>query len=215
MENQSTQAENVSVMSIGKIALALSKAQGIIRGATKNSENPFFKNSYADLASVWDACRDALSKHELAVTQVPDLHDGTIVLRTILMHSSGESISGVYPIMVGEKATAQQIGSAITYARRYALAAMIGIAPEDDDGNAASQTTAKASGFKKEPNLRDAADEFVRRLGLCTSLNQVTDLTTKNNRLLLTLKEKHPALYENVSVAISRTQEAFQLAGEA
>lgn len=130
--------------SIGKLAKALAKAQAAIKGAKKDAENPFFKSNYADLASVWDACREALSSNGLAVTQVTEIVDGTIVLRTILMHSSGESISGILPVMVGEKATAQQLGSAITYNRRYGLAAIAGVAPEDDDGNAVKDMPAKA-----------------------------------------------------------------------
>src|SRR3990172_2599764 len=119
---------------IGKLAEALCKAQGMMKGAVKDSENPFFKAAYADLASVWDACREPLSKCGLSVTQTTRIADnGDPVIITTLLHSSGEWMSGellVKPV----KADPQSVGSAITYGRRYALSAIVGIAPEDDDG---------------------------------------------------------------------------------
>jgi hypothetical protein len=134
--------------SIGKLAAALSKAQGQIKGAAKDSENPFFKNKYADLTSVWEACREQLSNNELSITQLTDEAEDSIIVETVLMHSSGEWISGrlaIKPV----KADPQGVGSAITYARRYALAAIVGVAPEDDDAEAA--TRPKASTKKEQP----------------------------------------------------------------
>jgi hypothetical protein len=123
---------------IAKLAVALAKAQGVILGAAKDSENPFFKAKYADLASVWDACRGPLSSNGLSVCQTTDvLNDGKVILLTQLLHTSGEWIVGRYPVCP-VKNDPQSLGSATTYARRYALMAIAGIAPEDDDGNAAS-----------------------------------------------------------------------------
>lgn len=126
--------------SIAALAGALAKAQAVMQGAKKDSENPFFKSKYADLGSVWDACRDALTKNELAVIQTTEVEDenGSIPVETMLAHSSGEWISGVLKVRP-VKDDPQGMGSALTYARRYALSAMVGVAPEDDDGNAASQ----------------------------------------------------------------------------
>lgn len=122
---------------IGKISAALSKAQGQIKGAVKDAANPFFKSKYADLASVWEACREALTANELAVTQVNDVSDnGSVIVETMLSHSSGEYITGRLA-MTPKDTSPQGIGSCITYARRYALAAIVGVAPEDDDGNVA------------------------------------------------------------------------------
>lgn len=123
---------------IGALAGALAKAQGAIQGAAKGAENPFYKSKYADLASVWDACRAALSENELAVIQTNSGDTENVVVITTLAHSSGEWIKGTLP-MSPTKSDPQGVGSCITYARRYALAAMVGVAPEDDDGNAASQ----------------------------------------------------------------------------
>ena len=132
---------------IKELALALSKTQSILKGALKDSNNPFFKSKYADLASVWEACREPLAANGLSVVQMPcnDTPD-SVALETILMHTSGQWISSVFSMPVS-KHDAQAVGSAITYARRYALAAVVGIAPEDDDGNLASgkSETAKAA----------------------------------------------------------------------
>ena len=122
---------------IGKLAEALAKAQGAIKHALKDSTNPHFKSSYADLASIWEACRKELSDNGLSVVQPCDFNEvGGLIVETTLMHSSGEWISGKL-FMPVPQATPQGIGSAITYARRYSLAAMVGIAPDDDDGEAA------------------------------------------------------------------------------
>ena len=101
-------------------------------------KNEFFKSKYADLASVIDAARNALSKNNLAVIQTTQTINGELVLFTTLSHSSGEWIRGEYPIKP-VKQDPQGFGSAMTYARRYAFSAITGIASEDDDGNAASQ----------------------------------------------------------------------------
>jgi hypothetical protein len=127
--------------SIAALAGALAKAQAEILGAKKDSENPFFKSKYADLAAVWDACRGPLTKNELSIVQTPRTeiteNSTVIYVGTLLSHSSGEWISeelSAIPV----KDDPQGIGSCITYLRRYALSAFTGVAPEDDDGNAAS-----------------------------------------------------------------------------
>lgn len=122
--------------SIKELSAALARAQSQIKGASKDSANPYFKSRYADLASVWDACRDALTKHGLAVTQWPSAEGPRVTVETILTHESGEWISRELTITAKEDSP-QAIGSAVTYARRYALAAVAGVAPEDDDGEAA------------------------------------------------------------------------------
>ena len=136
---------------IKELALALSKTQSILKGAIKDSSNSFFKNKYADLASVWDACREPLAANGLSVVQMPcnDTPD-SVALETILMHTSGQWISSVFSMPVS-KHDAQAVGSAITYARRYALAAVVGIAPEDDDGNLASGKSETAKPAYSKP----------------------------------------------------------------
>ena len=127
--------------SIDNIAKALSIVQGKLTHAKKDSANPFFKSKYADLESVWDACRDLLAINGLAVAQFPGTYsdlDKSMSLTTILTHESGEWISHEMSVPVS-KVDPQGAGSAISYMRRYALSAVVGVVQADDDGNAASQ----------------------------------------------------------------------------
>lgn len=121
---------------INEIMTALSKAQGKIQPAAKDKSNPYFKSKYADLASVWEACREALSEHGLAVVQTVGNKESGMVLITTLGHSSGQWIRSEMPIVTA-KNDPQTLGSAITYYRRYSLSAIVGVAPEDDDGEKA------------------------------------------------------------------------------
>lgn len=124
---------------IEKLSEALAKAQAEIKEAALDKENPHFHNPYATLASVWEACRKPLSDNGLSVTQVIGSMDGKPILRTVLMHSSGQWIESTCPLMT-QQVGMQALGSAITYARRYSLAAIVGVAAgekEEDDGNRA------------------------------------------------------------------------------
>jgi ERF superfamily len=142
--NWSKQMQSSNV--INELATALSKAQGEITGALKDSANPFYKSKYSDLASCWDACRAALSTHGLAVTQFPTTkEDGKTYLVTGLLHTSGQWMRSDF-LLTPKDDTSQGMGSAITYARRYALCAVVGVAQVDDDGNAASGRPIQSSG---------------------------------------------------------------------
>lgn len=122
--------------SIGALAAALSKAQADITGALKDSSNPFFKSKYADLASCWDACRKQLAANGLSVMQTTRMTEQGLMLVTTLAHSSGEWMAGEMPVLTKDSSPQAQ-GSGITYARRYALAAIVGLAQIDDDAEAA------------------------------------------------------------------------------
>ena len=123
---------------LAELAGALCKAQGGMMGAKKDSENPFFKSKYADLASVWDVCRKPLSENGLSVVQTTSMPSlDRVALETTLLHISGQWIQSTYPVKP-VKDDPQGLGAALTYARRYGLMAMIGIAPEDDDGETAA-----------------------------------------------------------------------------
>jgi hypothetical protein len=123
------------------IAKALAAAQAEMGHASKSSVNPHFRSRYADLASVMDAAREALSKHGLCVTQHPETMATDLGFRvsvtTELSHESGEWCRSEVSCVVAD-AKAQSIGAAITYLRRYGYAALVGVAQDDDDGNAAS-----------------------------------------------------------------------------
>jgi hypothetical protein len=123
--------------SIAKLAAALVKAQAEVENATKDSRNPHFKSGYASLASVIDTTKPVLSKYGLAVVQMPGFADGLATLDCRLVHESGEWIEGTAGAPL-QKNDPQGVGSALTYLRRYSLAALTGITQEDDDGNAAS-----------------------------------------------------------------------------
>lgn len=122
---------------ISELAKALSAAQRKIQPAVKDKVNPHFKSSYADLASVWDACRTHLADAGLSVVQGPRADEAKVSLTTMLLHTSGQWMRSELT-MTAQQNTPQAIGSCLTYLRRYALAAMVGIAPAEDDGNAAS-----------------------------------------------------------------------------
>jgi len=125
---------------IGELAKALAKAQAAMKPVIADSENPYFKSKYADLAAVWENCRKPLTDNGLSVVQVIEHEDNTrVVVKTILLHESGEWISsrlGLTPV----KNDPQSIGSAITYGRRYSLAAMVGVCAEDEDDDAEKAT---------------------------------------------------------------------------
>ncbi|WP_024516784.1 ERF family protein [Bradyrhizobium sp. Tv2a-2] len=133
---------------INELATALAKAQGAMQNAVMNRTNPHFRSKYADLSSVLDAIRAPLSANGLAVVQIMQPTEHGMTMRTTLMHASGQFISTDYPLPHTTKP--HEMGSAITYARRYSLAALIcNSSDEDDDGNAA-QDAHKGNG--KAPN---------------------------------------------------------------
>jgi hypothetical protein len=118
-------------------------AQREIKTALKDSKNPHFKSTYADLESVWDACRDALHKHGLGIMQLTDLDpSGVPVLVTRIVHESGQHVEGRYPLLCKDPNNPQACLAALTYARRGSLAAACGVVQSDDDGNTAAGHTA-------------------------------------------------------------------------
>jgi len=143
--------------SIKELAAALSIAQGLITGAAKDRVNPHFKSSYADLASVWNACREPLSKNGLAIIQTAHAEGENVSVETMLTHKSGEWVSDVLNLPA-RGATPQQVGSLLTYLRRYSLSAMVGVAPEDDDAEAAQAPhRANGNGAQHQPPPRQFA----------------------------------------------------------
>lgn len=147
--------QSIQSEAIAELVKALSVAQGQLQGAKRESENDFFKSAYADLASDWDACRGPLSRNGLAVFQVVAQLDGKSVLITTLGHSSGQWVRSYYPILP-VKNDPQGVKSAITYARRTALEAIVGISTVDDDDGEAAQGRARtpdpvSTGERGEP----------------------------------------------------------------
>lgn len=148
-------------LALNELGSALSKAQAKIKAANKDATNPHFSSKYADLASVWDACREALTEQGLSVVQLPCGSGDNIGLTTTLLHASGQWMASTIYAMPERKGP-QAVGSVLTYLRRYALAAAVGVAPEDDDGEAASGGSA--------PNAPGPANDNGRRFATAPRL---------------------------------------------
>jgi hypothetical protein len=126
---------------ITKIAVALVKAQAAMGNAVKDSKNPFFKSSYADLNAVREACLPALNANGVSVLQ-PTVHvDGKPSVETVLLHESGEFISSLTEVICAKQNDPQAHGSGVSYARRYGLQSMVNLGSADDDGESAMGRT--------------------------------------------------------------------------
>jgi hypothetical protein len=187
---------------INEIGAALAKAQRVMKGAKKDSANPFFKSKYADLASVADACLDQLNDNAIAVVQSPStLDDGRVSVETMLVHASGQWMSETLTGKPKDDGP-QALGSVITYLRRYALAAFAGVAPEDDDGEAAEgRKDAKAVPMAVKPggyddwlaDLEAVASEGTEALQAAWKKSKAeyrTHLTTTHNAAWEALKAR-------------------------
>jgi hypothetical protein len=122
-----------------EISKALLEAQKEMGNALKDSKNPFFKSSYADLNSIREACMPSLNKHGIVVLQPTAFIEGKNFIKTILLHESGESMESLTEIVYSKQNDAQSQGSGITYARRYGLQSFVNVGAEDDDGNSSSR----------------------------------------------------------------------------
>lgn len=138
--------------SLTKLATALAKAQGEMENAAKTSDNPFFRSKYADLAEVINTVRPVLAKHGLSVVQMPGFDGTAVYVENVILHESGEWMSATsgspMPIMTTKDGrelppSPQGVGSAITYLRRYSLAAVCMVAQEDDDDAEAASAPAR------------------------------------------------------------------------
>jgi len=140
-ENNKTLTQNT--LTLGKaISAAFIKAQSEFGPALKTSTNPHFRSRYAGLDACVEAVIDSLHKYGLGLIQRTLPHENGVAVETIFIHTSGETMSGGVLQVPASKQDPQGYGSALTYARRYSLITACGIAPEDDDGNAASQALA-------------------------------------------------------------------------
>lgn len=171
-------------------AEAFVQLQAEIRPAIKDATNPAFRSKYADLGAVWEAVKEPLKGHGFAIIQMPQFEGDTMYLETIILHVSGEKMAGRYPIKP-TKQDPQGYGSAITYARRYSVCAMLGvIADDDDDGNAASTKPTAAAPKPAAPSAPPV-----------TPLPQDEDTVSgfrnwlDQNKELITAAERLPDLY--------------------
>ncbi len=142
--------------SVAKISKALAQFQGEVKNPANTETIPFFNSKYAPLSDILNTVRPLLSKYGLSVLQSPSGDGQNIAITTLIVHESGEWIESDPLTLKAEKATAQGAGSAITYARRYALSAMLGISSEDDnDGNAVIENS-KPESEKNEDMATEA-----------------------------------------------------------
>lgn len=144
---------------INELAGALAKVQARLLPAGKNKKNPFLDKDYADLKSIWGACRDLLVANDLAVIQTTEVRDGVNVLVTILAHKSGQYVTGEL-LLKPVKDDPPSTGAAISYARRQSLAAIVGVVVDDDDDatNVTShqpKNTPSASNSSGKPTILD------------------------------------------------------------
>ena len=146
-----------------KIATALVKAQKAFGPALKTSTNPHFKSKYADLAACIEAVIDALNDNGIALVQQSHHCEDGVIIETLFIHESGETISGGKFHVVASKQDPQGYGSAMTYARRYALQAACGIAPEDDDANRAVAAPRAAEKPSRAVRSKDQVEHLVRQ----------------------------------------------------
>ena len=184
---------------IEHLSTALAAAQGALKNPPKNKVNPHFKSRYVDLSDGLDAIRECLSKNGLAFIQGTSISDGMIVLNTRITHKSGQWLESDYP--VGGLGRPQEMGSAMTYARRYALFSLVGVAGEDDDdGNAAQAAEAapvKGKAAKQmEPGL--TPDDSEKLMGVikgamdfCETAPQLSDWATENKDKIAMLLPVH------------------------
>lgn len=167
---------------------AFAQAFGEFGAAHKDSSNPHFKSKYADLASVMDAIRGPLAKHGLGMVQFAcEAPEGSVCVRTVLGHSSGQFISSNFTMPVRDPKNPQAVGSALTYARRYAAMAICGIAPDDDDGNsAAKQGPSDKLAFGMGETLVALVDNVDALKALFTTVKGSPDMGDENKKRLLT-----------------------------
>lgn len=190
-----------------KLDEALAKAQGEIEAASKDRNNPAFKSRYADITSVWEAARPALAKYGISVTQWPIHADDSRLHIVTRVAYKGEWIRAHFSIPV-TKQDAQGYGSATTYAKRYALAAALGVvADDDDDGNAASQKPAyeprKAVAPMPPTDLETVGDTFIRKFNEAETAEAFEEEVTKARAAWSRLNTSDKAKVQN-SIAARR-----------
>jgi hypothetical protein len=195
------------------IATALAKAQAEMGKALKQANNPHFKSKYADLGNVMDACLPALNAAGIAVIQPTGEDEHGRFVETILIHGeSGESLACRVPLIVA-KNDMQGYGSAVTYGRRYGLMAMAGIAPEDDDGNAAAKAAPKQEQRQQRPQEADA-EAIHKASEYLAEADSLDDLKARWSRIPKPVAASAEVIAAKDAAKTRLTQPADDLAGD-
>ena len=195
---------------LNELFAALAKAQGQMTHAKKDKKNPFFKSSYADLASVWEVCREPLTNNGLSLSQQVEGSKTEMQLVTMLGHSSGQWIRSKLPLLL-QKLDPQSLGSALTYARRYAMSAMVGIcADEDDDGEKAmarKNRTVEADNVTPAYVTSKQADELDEILSQCDPSYQASVKKTLDSYKIPSLKYLPVEMHERLKAAALKNRD--------
>lgn len=196
---------------IGEISKVLPKAQSKLGDVIKTATNPHFKNKYADLASVIAAVVPPFNEAGCSVLQPASFDGQMVTVQTIILHESGQWMRSTLSLRP-EKSTPQAVGSCITYARRYALMSLAGVAPEDDDGNAASEPKEYAKAEPKPtPKMEDnrsegqkVCDWFVPRISQALNIDQLDALHDKHAARINALRETEKHWYAKITEAFMK-----------
>ena len=197
--------EDTKSEEIGELVKALAKVQGTIKPAKRDSINPFFKAKYADLTSVWDSCRKELSENNLVVIQTMKNNDGLVTVLTTLAHGSGQWIRGEISLKP-VKTDPQGYGSALTYARRYSLAAIIGIATGEDD-DAEDATRGKRKEKVKTTYLGNKAEKKEKEKKALARVNAFSETEVKDEPGDKVLSEEEAQKEQNKALEPEHDQE--------
>lgn len=195
--------------SIAELATALAKFQGEIKNPSNTATNPFFKSKYSPLDTVLNTVRPILSKHGLSIIQAPSGDGESIIVTTTLLHSSGEWMEFPNLVLKADKATAQGAGSAITYARRYALSAILGISSEDDDDG--NSTEPKSVPKKKANTNQGDNPKEESNLASEKQLNFIYKLVKDKDYGAESISKYIKTMYEKDSSKELTKQEASEL----
>lgn len=197
---------NLQSENINELFGALSKAQGEMTAATKRNVNPFYKSKYADLSCVREAYQDALTKYGLCLMQSQTMNDqGKLFLITTLGHSSGQWIKSILPIVVSPDGSRKgnplhELGSAITYIRRYAITSLLGIASEDeDDGNALSSTITH---INKNIEPESAEERKINEKQIKGIVKMLADDLKAKEDMMIYLNKNGISKYEDITVSM-------------
>lgn len=218
------------------LSTALAKAQAGMKAATFNKTNPHFKNKYADLAAVLEAIRKPLADNGLSVTQTTEVRENGFVLVTTMRHASGQWVASEYPLP--QAAKPQELGSALTYARRYSLSAIACIAADEDDDAEGARTSGQvASSPRPKPEAVKAkavdapidpetgecsphqikADDvmawgglFVAAVNIARDDAEVSDWLLKNKDSLDALEGSAPKVHSRVMDRVAEKRDSFK-----
>jgi hypothetical protein len=193
--------------SIKEISAALLEAQKSMVAVSKDSQNPFFSSTYADLESVINAIKEPLNNAGIVFLQTIDHFDDLTILETRLLHKSGEWISSHTPIVVKDKNNPQAMGSGITYSKRYALQAICGLPTTDDDGEAAMGRKKESP---KEPQKEPSKEkEFKNKLP--TQNVKIQELMSDKGRKYIHSQPSPDAAVEAISKKYLLDEDAINL----